>query len=331
MSHSPVDVTPMSDPLLRSQSLRCAVVLPVLGIETRFETNSLVTLGIIEEAFGLWRHLPAPERSATAAVRLRVVVREGSEQGAGRSPVTYTSAADKRLIIQSAGSIGYVDPLRRECVAYVTSALAADVEHFRGTFLEAMTFALLCCFDRYPLHAAAITCAARTVLLAGPSGAGKSSLAYLAHTAGIGVLSDDHVWVQLDPVCRIWGAALRARLLPASSSHFPGVALVAEPSTANGKEKLAVPLRGPNDAPALLAEHPVVCILARGDHAVLEPITASEVEIQLAKQLSPGFDRFLERHEAVARTLAGEGGWRLTLSANPLDALPMLLRMLDEP
>ena len=72
-------------------------------------------------------------------------------------------------------------------------------------------------------------------------------------------------------------------------------------------------------------------MLARGGHAWLEAIPASDVEHALARQLSPGFDRFPERDEAVAGALGEGGGWRLTLSADPKDALPMLRRMLDEP
>ena len=330
MSHSSVDCTRVSDPVLRSQSLPYVMTLPVLGIETSFETNSLVTLGIIEESLGVWRHLPRDGQSATDALRIRIVVRAGSEADTGHSPVSHTSAAEKRLIIQTAGSIGYVDPVRRESVAYVTADLVADFEHFRVSILEAMTFALLCCFDRYPVHAAAIAGGRRTLLLAGGSGSGKSTLAYLAHTAGIRVLGDDHVWVQIDPVCRIWGAAQRVRLLPDSPSSFPDVQSRGIATTANGKEKLVVPVGSPTDPPTLFGENPVVCILARGSRAMLEPMAASDVETELRHQLSPGFDRYPERHDAVARTVAAGGGWRLTVSPDPHDALPMLSRMLDE-
>jgi hypothetical protein len=311
-----------TDLLLRSATLEHELTLPVLGIDVRFESNSAHVVGLVEESFGRWRDLPAAERSPTDLLRVRIVVHQGSEQTSGRSPVSHVSGPDKRVVIQSRGSIGFVDPLRRESVAYVTSELAADHDRFRVDVLEAMTLALLACFDRHPLHAAAITSGERTVLLAGPGGSGKSTLAYLAHSAGTDVLSDDHVWVQLEPECRIWGSAPHARLLADAAAHFPEVA---HP----GGRKLAVHLSPHDHAHRLVAQGPVVCVLVLGDRAALDPLTSAEVESTLVRQLTPGFDRFPERMPDVFSQIAKSGGWRLTLSRNPRDALPLLLRMLD--
>jgi hypothetical protein len=136
------------------------------------------------------------------------------------------------------------------------------------------------------------------------------------------VLSDDHVWVQLNPMCRIWGSAPHARLLSDAAAHFPEVA---HP----GHEKVAVHLPLGDSIERLVAHGPVVCVLARGDRAALAPMASREVESELIRQLTPGFDRFPERNAGVVKEIAKNGGWRLTLSANPRDALPLLQRVLD--
>jgi hypothetical protein len=310
------------DPLLRSSDLDYERRLPVLGIETRFDSNSEDVIELVEQSFGRWRHLPESERTAATAARVRVIVNQGDEGIAGRSPISHTSGPDSRLLVQSPGSIGYVDPLRQESVAYVTSELVADRDHFRVAVLEAITFALLACFDRHPLHAAAIASGGRTALLAGLAGAGKSTLSYLAHSAGIDVLSDDHVWLQLDPDCRVWGSAPHARLRAEAAVHFPEIEHA-------GVEKVAVHLAPRDDDHRLVARGPVVCILARGDRASLAPLQPSDIQAELASQLSAGFDRFPERNGSVFAAIAGDGGWRLTLSDNPRDALPLLRRVLD--
>lgn len=314
------------DLLLRSSTLEHQLELPVLGIDVRFESNSALIPPIVAESFGRWRELSAAARSPTEPVRVRIIVHQGSEETTGRSPISYVSPSEARVIIQSRGSIGYVDAARRESLAYVTSELVGDRDHFRVAVLEAMTFALLACFDRYPLHAAAITTGDRTVLLAGPSGSGKSTLAYLAHSAGIDVLSDDHVWVQLEPECRIWASAPHARLLEDALTHFPEVAQLGR---AGERQKIAVQLPPRDHGHRLVAYGPVVCILARGTSVTLEPLASSEIAAELERQLTPGFDRFPERNAGVLNQLAKGGGWRLTLSANPRDALPLFLRMLD--
>ena len=49
-----VDFIPVADPLARDPDLRFVATLPVLGIATRFATNSRTVLGIVERAFVAW-------------------------------------------------------------------------------------------------------------------------------------------------------------------------------------------------------------------------------------------------------------------------------------
>jgi hypothetical protein len=329
VTHSLVDYLPTTDVLLRDARLAYTVELPVLGIVTRFATNSGYVRDVVEEAFGGWRDLEGVDDDRSSPMlRVRVVVHDGVEDGSEHPPVRHVCPDATRVIVHSPGSVGISDPDRRESVAYVTTALVESRAHFRSAVLEAITLSLVSHFDRHPVHASAITANGRTILFAGTSGSGKSTLAYVAHSAGIDVLSDDRVWVQLKPHFRIWGWPWSMRLLPETAAVFPEIAHVGAPSTENGRTKLAIDLEDGTSRRRWSAEQPVVCILARGERASLQRISPAALAEALRGQLAAGFDRFPERHDAVVRALTAAGGWRLGLSRDPREALGLVQRIL---
>lgn len=296
----------------------------VLGIATTFVSNSRYVIGVAEEAFGPWRVVQA---QPTVRLTIRIVVSHGVEENE-HAFIRHMCPDAERLIVHSSGSVGVSDPARREAVAYVTTALARDRAHFRGTMLEALTFALLAQFDRHPLHAAAIARDWHAILLVGESGSGKSTLAYLASCSGFDVLAEDYAWIQLEPFC-VWGGARRLRLGHDATSHFPEVATAEISTTIGGKPKLTVEL--PGTARGLMARSAKVCLLRRGsDTPRLERVDAAEIAHAMTTNVSPGFDSFPERHERVVSKLAAPGGWRLHLSADPRESLPLLESLLED-
>jgi hypothetical protein len=318
--------------LLRDPQLVHSVELPVLGLATRFETNSRYVYDLVVETFGSWRCLAHEAvRVSSDGLRVRVVVHEGGEGGADHAQVRYFCPDTTREILHSPGSVGISDPLRGESVVYVTTALASDLAHFRHMVLEGMTLGLLSHFDRHPIHAAAIARGGRAVLLAAPSGTGKSTLAYTAHAAGFDVLADDHVWVQLTPALRIWGWPGRVLLPPDVAAKLPNVAGPVATSNDNGNYKLAYSVDATDDIARHVADRAVVCVLERRSaNPTLERLTPAALVDALAQQLTSGFDLFPQRHDAVVGALTADGGWRLTLSDDPRQALPLLRTMLEE-
>jgi len=302
--------------------------LSVLGIATRFETNDAEVARIVEEAFGMWRSLAADDARASSEsaspLRVRLDVVDGDEEALGpdgHALVRYSCLDATRVVVETATSVAVSDPLRREALALVTRGLVADRMHFRAEVLEAVTLALLSQFDRHPVHAAAVAQRGRAVLLAAPSGTGKSTLAYHCHLAGLDLLGEDHVRVQLEPRVRVWGWPARVRLLVDAARGR---------SASSDAPKAAIDVGAGISAARLVVDEIRVCSLSRdGGPASLEPLGAAELARAMDAELAPGFDRFPQRWPMVRDALTARGGWRLNLSHDPREGVALVQRVLD--
>jgi hypothetical protein len=193
--------------------------------------------------------------------------------------------------------------------------------------LEAAVLALLSCYDRHPVHAAAVALRGHALLFAAPSGTGKSTLAYACHAAGLDILGDDHVRVQLEPTLRVWGWPARVRLFPETAERMGAEHSTMQ--TSNGKRKAVIDARRGMSAARLVAGEATVCVLSRdGGPLGLEPLSSTDARHALQEQLAPGFDRFPARWPEVARALAARGGWRLNLTDDAREALPVVRGLL---
>src|SRR6266516_4236218 len=333
--HESIQFDRSPDVLYHGVALRHVVELPVLGVPVRFESNSAAAIEVVEDAFGMWRALRAsPELIAPLRLRVRLIVHDGDEGGAPHAPVTCRMPDADRVVVHTPGSFGIADTSRGEAIAYVTPALLADRAHVQYEIIEGMTLTLVTARDRYPVHAAAIARGPVALLLAGTPGTGKSTLAYQAHRHGLRVLSDDAAYVQLEPEFRVWGLPGRVRLRTTAVTHFPELAGRSPTFLANGDEKLVV--QCPGEWPAATAPAPVatragVCLLERtGTTASKARASPAEVQAFLKDGLGVGGARYGASLDEALRRLAGAGGWRVSLSANPADAMPMFDDMLAE-
>ncbi|HZS60155.1 MAG TPA: hypothetical protein VFA43_12850 [Gemmatimonadaceae bacterium] len=312
------------DPLGRDIVTDQVLVTGVLGVPVRFESNSYPVIALAAETFGRgeaaksWRRKP---------MVVRIVVHD---EPAAPSTVRVWSPDPSRLIMHGADRVAVADPLRRQAVAYVSCSLLARRMEFKQTVLEALTYAIVDHYDRHPLHAAAVAKDGAVVLLLGASGSGKSTLAYAAHLAGLTIMSDDTVWVQLRPRTTIWGPATsdrRISLLPDARETFPSLADQDPVRLPSGKCKISISLGGEPVQPTARA---TVCVLKRTTHdTALTRARPETVAAALAREPEPGFDRFPTRHAACVRALAGSGGWELAVSNDPSSAVPHLVAMLD--
>jgi len=307
-----VDVVRASDALARDISWAHQRDIRVLGIPVVCQSNSRYVCDRFADAFAVCQHEEGDAPGAPALV-VRIAIVDWPEEGA-RSPDVRTFALDgHRLLLHSSGGVAWIDPERREAVAFVGAAIAADRRRFTRHVLDAMTLALLTHYDRHPVHGSAVVHGANAVLLVGPSGSGKSTLAHAAHEAGLMVLSEDTVWIQQQPQFRVWGLPRAVHLLDGSSP-----------------EKRVVALTRTEAATPCSASAATVCLLERGHRsAQLERLGGDAIAETLSRDVASGFDRYPDRHRAVVRRLAAPGGWRLKLTDDASAALPLLTRMLN--
>lgn len=322
------------DALYHQVPLHHVVELPVLGVPVRFESNSAAALALVEQSFGTWRTLAlVPSLISAERVRVRLVVHGGDEGDPTRAPIAHRMPDPDRVITLTPGSVAIADGLRRDGVAYLTPALLADAAHVRYHVVEGMTLSLVTGCDRVPVHAGAIARGDVALLLAGPPGAGKSTLAYAAHRRGWRVLSDDATYVQLRPGFRLWGIPGRVRLLPDTRDRFAELAGLTPTITADGTAKLDVPF--PDARMDLAHALPVasrigVCLLERGARAPRSAVVpAAEIRAALAEGVGLSRVRHGAALDAALERLVNADGWRLTLSSDPEEALPLLDSMLE--
>jgi hypothetical protein len=311
-------------------ALPYAVTLPVLGIPTRFASDDRAMLEIVDEAFGVWRALGEREPAdAGDPVDVRIVVSGARDETPElrAAPIQHSMSDQLRFVAWSEAGVATSDPARRLAVVHASAALVADRARFRTDMLEAVVLALLSCYDRHPVHAAAVAHRGNALLLAAPSGTGKSTLAYACHADGMDLLGDDHVRVQLEPLVRVWGWPARVRLLAETAARM------AAPHTPahdlDPKRKAVVDAREGMRASRLVADDATICVLSRdGGPVALEPLAPAAVARALEEQLAPGFDRFPARWPSVVRALSDRGGWRLNLSHDAREAVPVVRDLL---
>ena len=319
---------------LPDQPLACELVLPVLGVPVRFETGAALLHDGIERTFGAWRtaaRLAEPFPAPLPPIQPRIVLHLADDEPATPAQLA-TEVEGRRLLVAGSGLVGRAEVDRMAAVARVTPRLAADADRLRDA-LATLTLFLVTRLDREPVHAAAVGLGTAGLVLAAPSGTGKSTLAYAAHRAGLRVLSDDAVYVQLRPRCRVWGLAGPIHLSPTATAHFPELAGAPVTLRPNGKRKIAVHLAQPGssapDTEPPVFERTGLCLLERGaDDVALEPIPVDAAVDRIASNLDPGFDLFRDTIAHRIRALAAGGAWRLRLSPDPNAAIPRIRELL---
>jgi hypothetical protein len=188
----------------------------------------------------------------------------------------------------------------------------------RQEVLEPLVLMLLTRRDRTPFHASGFIVDGLAILLAGRTGAGKSCLARAADAAGFQVLSDDTVFVQLEPHLKVWGWPAAAHLFAQDAPDATGPT-----RSRNGKVKQVVPLRSASRT-AISSERTALCLLSHSSEPALSPISTATVMERLWP-LDEGFDLLAGPITRAAGRLSANGAWDLRLSADPAEAIRLLV------
>jgi energy-coupling factor transporter ATP-binding protein EcfA2 len=308
-----------------------ATEIPVLGIVTRFVSNSEHVLAVVEDAFGSWRSLDASLIEQQQNLTVRMTVRtEPYDAGVTDDHVAHVPQGDDRLLVIARDAFGISDPQRGEASAWVTADMLREQSRFRFEVLEALTWALLTRCDRQPLHAAALVRDGAGLLLCGPSGAGKSTLAYAAARAGIRTMSEDTVFVQMRPVLRVWSMPGAFRLLPEAAARFDELAGVVPTRLHNGKQKVVVDARAVGAVTERVVDSCGVCVIGeRRGSAECRPLSGAQVLAAIDFHSDAGFDAFATTIAPAVERLAERGAWLLHPSLSPDASVPLLDGMLD--
>jgi hypothetical protein len=260
------------------------------------------------EACAAW---PRGEGADGPPIRLEIAL--GDEATGGETRIEVEGA---QLRSAGPGFEAWADAQALTAFCRVAPALVERPDRLAAEVLDTLLLFLLTRSGRTPVHAAGVMCGTTAVLLSGPSGSGKSTLSLAAMARGLQILSDDTVYIQLQPSLRVWGFPRPLHVFPADAPGF-----IQATRLRAGKLKAVVPLAAGAEIP--VADHAAVVLLERGEAIRLEPI-AGALAAEALSQLEPGFDLLRQESAQAMAALTAGGAWRLTLARDPAAAIEVL-------
>jgi hypothetical protein len=266
--------------------------------------------------YNQWADLCAYPELCSKQSALRVRLNLHSAATCSSAAINVQVVEPHRLFLRSTALRAAADSQRGVAHAVLGPSLLHDRDQLRTDVLDALSLFLITARDRTPVHASAIADDHVALALSGPSGVGKSTLAHIAAKNGYQVLSDDAVYVQLDPVPRVWGVPRAPR------PRAAGAALrEPKPVQPEIESRLMPPVR----------EWSGLCVLRRGTSptGVLQPLSSDQALQHVFETLDPGFDRFRSGLDARIKTLTQGGAWLLELPNAPEAVLPYLAEMMN--
>ncbi len=188
-----------SDPFEEQSAVRMHRDIHVLGARVRFESNSEELLRLVDSAYaGLPRH-KLSRVEPHLRVRLVLTSPERKRAGVDPSPLRMMSGAGLLAGATESSSFVVVSPQEQGALVVVAPRMLRFPYHTRYELIEFAVFTLAArARGLVALHGACVGRAGRGVLLLGPSGAGKSTVTLQCLIEGLGILSEDSVFVTPD-------------------------------------------------------------------------------------------------------------------------------------
>lgn len=285
----------------------------VLGIGVVFESNFPEALKAALDVF----HTCDDGEGVLPEIPVYIVIIEGHH---AHAPIKVNRVHGKQLHIADDGIRVLADGERgRASCSFSVDVVGSEL--FREAVRTAALF-LATQRGRIPVHASAVMIGNRALVLAGRSGSGKSTLALAGNRSGLPVLAEDTVFVQLDPMFRLWGLADHIHVFEKDAP--PDVE--AQTRLRSGRIKHAIPISGIRQSAPLAA----LCVIVRGDRVRLDPLLPGDAIGGLIREPEPGYDLFAACMEEAIRAIASGGCWQLTLSGDPNAAIAVLIDAFHE-
>jgi hypothetical protein len=188
-----------ADPFAERSAVGLHRDIHLLGARVRFESNSEELLRLVDSAYaGLPRHKLS---RVAPQLRVRLVLTSPVRKRASVEPAALRMMSGGGLLAGAAESSSFVvvSPHERGALVVVTPQMLRFPYHTRYELIEFAVFTLAVRVQGLvALHGACVGRAGRGVLLLGPSGAGKSTLTLQCLIEGVGILSEDSVFVTPD-------------------------------------------------------------------------------------------------------------------------------------
>lgn len=298
----------------------------------RFQSNSITVIEQVNASFGQWSQVSPDWVRDQLPCEITIIVHPVSAADGHLHRLTYRIHSDIYLGASSE-TLFYADKSRGQAMAFVPPEAVANNIHFRYNVVESLAFYLASIEERVAVHAGAIVYNGVTALLMGKSTVGKSTLCYTAlRSADFDLLAEDVVYVQCEPVPRIFGGMGRLHLLPDAAQRFPELAAIVPQVQANGKIKIGVTV-----APERVRLHAapgVICLLHRQESLPapsLTPLDREEVLAYLEDPDESGYDLFDSQLRRVAEMLADYPAYRLNIGTDADAAVALLKTILIHP
>jgi hypothetical protein len=289
------------------------LTLFIMGRPVLIQAANPALRATLADTYAAWPAEPADGPPITLALQT------GNAAG---SKQTRIEVDGSRLLLSGDGIDGWADAGTLSAACTVPESLLGQPAKLAEDVTDTLLLFLLTRSGRVPVHAAAFVHGNIAVLLAGPSGSGKSTLTLAAMSRGLRILSDDTVYIQLQPRFRIWGYPRPVHVFPADAPGFIGATRLR-----GGKLKAAIPLPPLPEPP--VADQAALVLLKRGENIRLERV-APAVATAALSQLEAGFDLLArESAEAIAAVTA-RGAWQLTLARDPAKAIETVTRELGD-
>jgi hypothetical protein len=296
-----------------------------MGIPVRFEADDRALLQSALQPYSDWSAAPRDQGAAPLRIRLRL---GADAQTAGHEAAIVLE--NSLLSIRGHAAEGEARSDTRQARCLVPTDLASDPGWLASALLDTIVLFLVTRSGRIPLHAAGLLLGESAILLAGPSGSGKSTLALAAHREGIPVLSEDTVYVQLEPGFRVWGFPRPIHLLPTEEGRLGQLSgtSTGAPRLRGGRWK--IPVHAEQSWPnGPTAERALLFLLDRGDRVEIRPVSQDVAHERVLRQLEPGFDHFRQDLPRALELVTRAGAWSLTLSADPVEAIAAIRSQLN--
>lgn len=280
-----------------------------LGIPTLVISDDPQLIAAVASAYAYWL---AEAPTSESRVELHLETADAVPSGKVCLDI---SVEGSQLRLRGPGVEGAADAAARTAYASLTREAADDLTVFTAV-VDTLLLFILTRNGRTPIHASALMIGDLALLLAGRSGSGKSSLAHAAAARGLPVLSEDMVFVQREPSFAIWGFPGPIHLLPADAPPGDHPTRIR-----NGKLKAAIPLRPKERCVTECA----LLVLDRGERIRLCRMAKGEA-VEALMNLEEGFDLLERESRAAAKELAERGTWRLSLTADPNEAVDLVVQ-----